>query len=112
MPTLLIHIADDNWVAEPANSGIQYTFSTIEGDQEVAVQQLAAAMQQGEEALVNGVSEIFEIPQGVDAEQVVQTLFNTTDTLTYIDRIIYGVVGEEMLLDDIVQAGEALALAL
>lgn len=113
MPTLLIHrTAGGDWVAAPANSGIQYSFQTIEGTQEVAVQQLAAAMQEGQQALIAGANEIFVLPPGVGEEQAVQILFNTTDTLTYVDAIIYGTVGEEMLLDDIEAAGEALAAAL
>src|SRR5256885_7782313 len=108
MPSLLIHeIADGDWVAAPANSGVQFTFQTIEGSQDLAIQQLAAAMQQGEEALVQGISEIFVMPPGVGEEELVQMLFNTTDTLTYIDAIIWGTVGDDMLLDDIVEAGLA-----
>lgn len=113
MPTLLIYRnAAGSWEAAPANSGVEYTFQAIDGSQEVAVQQLAAAMQEGEEAVVAGAREIFDIPAGVSEEGVVQTLFGTTDTMTYIDRIIWGTVGDDMLIDDLEAAGEALALAL
>jgi hypothetical protein len=112
MPVLLISRVDGVWQASPANSGVSYAFVQADGTQDIAVQQLAVAMQQGTGALVNGVPEIFVLPDGVQAEQVVQTLFGTTDVLTYVSRIIYGVVGEDMLLDEIAQAGLALAAAL
>lgn len=112
MPTLLIHRTAGDWVAAPANSGVQYSFQMVEGSQETAVQQLAAAMQGGEGAVVAGAEEIFVIPDGVPAAQVVQTLFGTTDTLTYVSDIIWGTVGEDMLIEDLEAAGRALALAL
>src|SRR5688500_6131497 len=60
MGALLIHIAGNNWVADVANTNVQYAFVGADAQAQVgAVQQLAAAMQQGEAALVNGIDEIF-----------------------------------------------------
>jgi hypothetical protein len=112
VPNLLIARVGGIWKAAPANSGVEYVFQTIEGSQEPAVQQLAAAMKEGAEAVINGADEIFVVPPGTTSETVVETLFSTTDTLTYEARIIWGTVGEDFLIDDLAEAGEALALAL
>ena len=112
MPTLLIARLNGTWSASPANSGVSYTFQAVGGDQSVAVQQLAVAMQDGTGAVIAGANEIFVIPNGVTSQQVVESLFRTTDVLTYIERIIYGTIGDEMLIDDMSQAGIALAAAL
>jgi hypothetical protein len=113
MPVLQIARVNNVWRAAPANSGVSYTFQYEAGGQEVAVQQLAAAMREGPEALTNGVPEIFQVPEGVEAGTVVQTLFGTTDQLMWgAQTIIYGTVGDEMLIDDLEAAGEALALAI
>lgn len=112
MPNLLIARVDGIWKAAPANSGVEFVFKTELGTQETAIQQLAAAMQEGGEAVINGAEEIFVIPEGFEPADVVATLFNTTDTLTYVSRIIYGTVGEEFLIDDLEMAGQALMLAI
>lgn len=109
MPTLLIHKVAGSWVAAPTGHG-QYTFETIDGSQEPAIQQLAAAMEHGQDAVIDGIDEIFNLPTNSNKNQIVQNIFNTTDTLTYIDKIVYGTVNE-MLLDDIQQAGKALRMA-
>lgn len=110
MPTLLIHKVTGSWVAAPTGH-TQYTFKTIDGSQEPAIQQLAAAMQQGQAAVKNGIDEIFNLPTNSNKDQIVQNIFNTTDTLTYVNKIIYGTVAPDMLLDDIELAGETLRMA-
>ena len=112
MPSLLISRINGIWQASPANSGVSFVFQTVEGSQETAVQQLAAAMQEGPGATVAGTPEIFEIPEGYTPDEVVSTLFDATDILTFGERIIYGTVGEEFLIDDLEAAGEALMAAL
>lgn len=115
MPALLIHIVDNSWVAAVANTNVQYTFvGTSQSFQETAVQQLAAAMQEGQEALVNGLPEIFQLPEGAQSEAVVNTVFGTTDQIVLGERVVYAAVGDDVLVDAGVleEAGEALALAL
>ncbi|MEK6423457.1 MAG: hypothetical protein V4801_28045 [Burkholderia gladioli] len=111
MPGLLLNIVNGSWTALVANTPIQYLFVGDNiGEQETAVQQLSAAMQQGADAVINGAPEIFVIPPNTTAEEVVQTAFGTTDTLIYVSRPIYAAVGEDdTLLTDIVEAGVALA---
>lgn len=112
MPSLLIARVNGIWQASPANSGVSFVFQAIDGSQETAVQQLAAAMQDGAGATIEGAPEIFEIPEGYTPDEVVSALFDSTDILTFGERIIYGTVGEEFLIDDLEMAGEALMAAL
>lgn len=115
MAALLIHFDQESgWISTVANVGVTYRFvgETLE-EQQIAVQQLAAAMQQGEAALLNGAEEIFEFDSTqIGAQEVIGDLFVTTDQMMFEDAIIYGTVGEEMLIDDLEMAGEALARAL
>ncbi|MFY0541017.1 hypothetical protein [Nannocystis pusilla] len=49
---------------------------------------------------------------GVDAEVVTEQLYAGTDMINYAGRMIYASVGDEMLIDELVEAGEALCIAL
>lgn len=114
MAALQIHYDEESgWIASVANSGVAYRFVADEvGEQAVAVQQLAVAMQEGNAALLEGIPEIFDIPPEVEIQEVVGDLFCMTDEMMFAEEMIYAAVGEEMLIDDLELAGEALARVL
>ncbi len=112
MPALLIGKIDGVMQASPANSGEFFALQTSDGDQSVALQQLVTAMRDGEGAMVNGAPEIFVIPEGYQPSQVVQSLFGTTDGIVFGGRPIYTCVGDDVILDDLDLAAEALAAVL
>lgn len=109
MLTLLIYMNDGRWVAAPANSGVEYAFVD---DQVEAVQELAEAMQAGRAAVVAEVGDIFVLQPGTDLEGVVDTLFNTTDSLTFAETVVFETEGEDMLVNELVECGDALAAAI
>jgi len=114
MPALIINIIQHDgqraWMASPANSEIFYFFrGAYIGDQAESIQLLSVCMQQGMEALLNGIPDVFDFPEGLRAADAVQQLFQTTDQILYINRVIYGAVGEDMLIDDLELVGRALA---
>ena len=119
MPSLIIGLAADAagstwWQASPANSGISYVFTGATLDEQAtAVQQLAAAMQQGNQALANGIPEIFNVPNNAGAvQQTIDSLFGATDGIVYNGVPAYTAVGDEVLTECLDEAGIALALAL
>lgn len=108
MPGLLINIVNDNWVAEVANTDISYTFAGGNlAMQSQNVQNLSLAMEMSEENGIT-VTSFFE-DMGVENDVMVEQLFGDTDMILYVGRVIYGTVGDESLIDVLVEAGEALA---
>jgi hypothetical protein len=108
MPALLIHIVNGNWAVEVANTDIIYNFegATLEEQAEI-VHTFAQTLANGDPDVV------WLLDDGdIDAEELSQQLFSTTDMIIYNDQIIYGAVGEECIIDDLELAGEALLAAL
>ena len=112
MGALLIHIVNDNWVADIANTSVSYNFVGLHAPNQInAIQDLANAMQQGQGALVDGIDQIFVLAPGVDEGGVVQEVFGTTDAIMFDQAIIYS-NADSLLIDVLEDAGEALATAL
>jgi len=137
MPTLsigygLVH-GVDGWVALITNTNppIYRTFigDTIEPDTpapspevalranpetEAAVQRLAAAMKQGQAAVIEQQNQIFAAALENEPNPEVLTLFSTTNDLSFAGKIIFETIPSEVgaevtLLNDLEAAGEALA---
>src|SRR5215216_1558567 len=116
MPALLIQLVNNQWFASVANTNIQYRFAgQFFVDQVQCVRALAQAMNVAGEnvaALAQNIGNALVFPQEVQGMVVVNNLFAGTDTVVLGTRVIYGVVGDEFLLDDLDGAGTALLLAL
>ncbi|MDC0719039.1 hypothetical protein [Nannocystis bainbridge] len=115
MPALLIQIIDNQWVAEVANTNIRYNFLGANlGSQTQHVQYLAGNMAYNGEDMAefNRLLPNALDLDGVAADVVTQQLYAGTDMINYAGRIVYSAVGDEMLIDDLVEAGEALCIAL
>jgi hypothetical protein len=115
MPSLLIQLINNQWVAEVANTNIRYQFigNTVDV-QTQAVQFLAGDMMEngGNLAEFNRyVGRALDIGN-VDADVVTQQLYAATDTLVYEGRPIYASLGDEMLIDELAEAGQALCMFL
>ncbi len=108
MPGLLINIVNNRWVVEVANTPIAYNFegATL-ADQATNVQGFAETMAGGDADVG-----FFLDAWGVDEAVLAQQLFGTTDTIVYVGSIVYGAVGEEVIIDDLELAGECLLAAL
>jgi hypothetical protein len=104
MPALLIHIIDDNWVLEVANTKIKYNFLGEGLDEQSEIVQSFA------QTLANGSSDVTWLLDDGDlpAEELSQQLFSTTDMIIYMDKVVYGAAGEDFIIDDLELAGEAL----
>jgi hypothetical protein len=114
METLLINVVNGSWVAEVANTTISYTFAGADLDaQAVNVQALADAMQAGVQTVNDAVAQIFAgIAPGNDDFWVTLSLFSNTSELEMGGESIYVCVQQDSLLDELVDAGLALAEAL
>jgi hypothetical protein len=117
MPGLLIHIANGQWVASVANTNIRYNFVGANLDAQAdSVQQLALSMEASAEGgaveLAQNIGNAIVLPNGVEGMQVVTDLFGSTDTVILGEQVIYGTVGEEVLIDALDEAGTALVAAL
>lgn len=109
MPALTIHFVDNHWVADIANTNIRYQFygQTLQ-EEVISVRSVADDMARNYTGNMNTFFEGGdEIPNG----ELVQQLYGDTDILIYETNIIYGTVGDEMLIDDLEAAGEALIAA-
>lgn len=109
MPALMINIVNGRWVAEVANTDVSYAF--LGGSLEMQaqyVQNLSLAMELNQtENLVS----FFNAP-GVGSDTLAGQLFEGTDTIIYAGRAVYASVGDDYLIDELAEAGEALAAAL
>ncbi|MFM9853821.1 MAG: hypothetical protein ACKVOJ_13605 [Sphingomonadaceae bacterium] len=110
MADLMIRYSYGNWYAMISNSQIDYKFAgaTAE-DQIVQVQAFQNAMADGGQSVVDGMSTFFSnIPEDQEADVFAQ-LFQTTDELYYQGALVFEAAEDSFLIDDIVEAGEALA---
>lgn len=107
METLLINFVNGRWIAEVSNTNFLYTFAGADpAAQQLNVQALANAMQQGEDQVIASVRQIFgDIPATEPDFMVVENLFSTTSELDYMATERYIVAVGEDLLDEIVSAG-------
>lgn len=115
MPALIVQMTNNQWFVAVANTNIRYNFlgNTL-AVQTQNVQRFAANMEYNGADLGEfnaAIGQAIDL-NGVNADIVTQQLYATTDQILYTDRIIYGTVGEEMLIDDLVEAGEIFCLVL
>jgi hypothetical protein len=115
MATLLVNCDPSvgGWYTAIANTDIVYPFAgaTVEA-QAVGVQQFANGMAAGADALAAGLDQILVFdPVVIDAGELLEQLFTTTDMLALIDDVVFTAV-EGVLLDAIEEAGEALLAAI
>jgi hypothetical protein len=115
MPALMIQLINGQWVAEVSNTEIHYAFlgATLDA-QTQRVQFLAANMAYNGEDIAAFNAQIGRALDlaGATPEEVTEQLYATTDAINYAGRMVYAAVGDEVLLDVLEEAGEALLLAL
>jgi hypothetical protein len=108
MPALLINVVNGNWVVEVANTNVSYAFA---GDnlaaQATNVQGFAETM-----AADNPDVGFFLDAWGVDEDVLAQQLFADTDLISYAGNLVYSAIGEETIIDDLIDAGTMLLAAL
>lgn len=110
MPRLLIHNDYGNWYASIGNTPVSYIFAGADGEaQIVQVRALQEAMTQGTQAVIEGAPQFFRDVTGDDAEDVVVQLFGTTSNLYFEGTFVFEGAAESTLIEEIEEAGEALA---
>jgi hypothetical protein len=113
MPSLMLHYEGGGWEIRVANT--EEVIGLVLGEQGVdeamAVRNLAAAMQEGAEAVVENAEFIFQNAAQIDIE-FVNTLFGAADELLMEEAIVFGATEGATLLQEIIDAGEALAALL
>jgi hypothetical protein len=115
MPWLLIHIANNRWVASVANTNVQYNFAGATlVQQQNSMEALAVSMNNaGPQVLTQNIRNIFTMPEGVDEVQVVNQLFSTTDVLMFGENMIWGDLnGGAVLINSLADAAQALLEAI
>lgn len=110
MINLLIKWSYGNWYVMISNSEIDYKFAGATAEDQIEnVKMFQNSMTEGFDSVVNNASTMFSnIPEG-EEEQVISSMFDATDTLYFNTDLVFAVEGEGALLEDIVEAGEALA---
>ena len=106
MSNLLLNLAAGQWVAKIANTDITYPFAGGR-DSEVAVRQFCAAMDEGAEAVLAGICEVFVVPQNISEAKVFEQTLGATDGVVLNGRPIYTAV-DSVLADDLEAVGRAI----
>lgn len=112
MPVLQITCIDNaQWVCQIANTGVSYPFIGASLDQQsLNVVAFANSMQANNpDYVINFLDDTGDLSAG----ELSQQIFGTTDQLMYIDKLIWGTIGEDAyLIDELSEAGTALLIAL
>jgi hypothetical protein len=114
MAWLLIHTANDQWVASIANTNVQFNFLGATAQQQINSMRVLAFNMNGanEEVLTQNIRNIFAVPEGVE-EQVVGELFGNTNLMMFGENIIFGSINSgEILIDSLANAAQALIEAI
>ena len=106
-----------NWRIQVANSDEFFTFmGETAQEQTLRIQRLGQLMQEynaDPAMLIDELPVLIDWPPGPTSEQMVQALFGETTSLVYEDETIFAVAAaDDVLIDAMVAAGEALLAAL
>lgn len=118
MNSLLIVLrTDGRWVARVSNVEIEYFFRYLPEEPDfgtLCVQSLAMAMKGGREQVVESIANngIFELGAGMEPQEMVGVLFDTTNTLFFNDAILPIFTAEETIAGALDVAGTCLLDAL
>lgn len=102
------------WQAAVPNTDIVYNFAGATLDDQLATMRVfATAMNDGVDAVNQVVLGTFvNVPEGMEAEELTDMLFNTTSTLWLSGAEVYAAPEEAALLEFITSAGAELLMAL
>ncbi|MCJ8506859.1 hypothetical protein MUU53_02910 [Rhizobium lemnae] len=108
MPQTLIHIVQNSWVAEVANTDISYKFvgETL-SEQSTNVQLFGVALTNPDAQPLGRY-----IATTDDNDVVIDQLFSTTDELVINSTVEFTAVEGELLIDDLEEVGQVICEAL
>lgn len=113
MSYLVIKYSYGNWYAFPLTSDQSFRFAGATAEEQaVQVRNLSAAMEEGEGTLVENIGTFFSDYGGLTNEEVMTELFAATSELFYGTVPVFTAGEGATLLEEVVEAGEALAAIL
>ena len=113
MPAFIMNSNVDGFYAEVANTDPAVIYQFLGDTPEATVQSIVGFTNElvangaNQQAIADAIGNYLDIGEET-GEEVLQALFSTTDMVLLVDQVIYGTVGEDMLIDELAEVGQAI----
>ena len=116
MPAFIINTNVNGFYTEVANTDPAVMYQFLGDTPEATTQSIIGFTNElvangaDQQAMADAIGNYLDIGEET-GEAVLQALFSTTDMVVLVDQVIYGTVGEDVLIDELAEVGQAILAA-